>query len=410
MELRIKVIKSNISIYLLILVFFPPDILERMSDSVNNLQKFIQILLLIGLAFLLIIKGSIRFKKSHFYWMAFCAYGLILTAALQPEYVYNYLVKVVVPIFSVILLFLYFMIEETDIENLLGCMARHWMTLILLNALLMLIFPNGVIQSAASATHERANWLFGSKNNVVYPLIFGGSFIALYGATKRKWYYTFIIAIAAIEMVCSGEEGVALFGGSSTGLVGFAMFIILFYMQGIVIRLRIINKFTFFKIGIFFFFVSMFVIYGTLSSNSGLAALFAVLGKDATASGRANAWRVALTYFFESPLVGQGYSRTLFTATLTSTYNFFLDCILRYGLLGMTFFFATLKSYSIKAADVSKNMRCYVMTVAVACLFMCGIVNTIRWEFLTFLMEFYAMSAVAFPDKVSKGRGDENYG
>jgi exopolysaccharide production protein ExoQ len=73
----------------------------------------------------------------------------------------------------------------------------------------------------------------------------------------------------------------------------------------------------------------------------------ALLGRDATFSGRTDIWMSAINVGLKSPMLGSGY-RTFYTSGLTNRiqigngHNSFLDIWLELGTVGLVLFFASL--------------------------------------------------------------------
>jgi hypothetical protein len=395
-----KVKVKDLLALLIIFIFFPPEIIERLSDSLDTVQKYIQIAAMVLLLGMTLRKRGLNFSVAHVLWGVFCLYGLGLTVYMKTGYVYLYMIKVGVPIFSAILVCMYYKAEEGGMERLIRCMAGYWAFLIMLNALCMLLFPSGIIQSAAAATRERANWLFGSKNNIVAPMIFAACFICLAyhrSGQRGKIKYFFVLMLLVLEMVSTGEESAVFMGGSATGIVAIAVLLIFFLFWRRLSRTALMKNLSVFLVALIFLGVSALVIYGSVGSSSLLGRLFAVLGKDITASGRVTAWTTALAMVLQSPVKGYGYLYTMFSSSLSSCYNFYLDCVFRYGLIGLLILFVLFAVYK-RGRGLEQDPKAYMFLVGIICMFICGVVNTMSWVYLALLLECYSAHSEQLPD------------
>lgn len=392
MKLKIQI--SDILTILVVFAFFPPSIMERMSSSFDNLQRYLQLFFIAVLLINLIINEKVKFSKSHFRWGLYCLYGLILTLMMEPESTYRFLMRVGVPVFLAVLLCLSYENKSNGIEKLLKCMNFYWTTLIFLNCLMMFLFPNGIIRSSGGATAERANWLLGSKNNVVLPLIFA-SVIFLYNwmCDSRRRFIKLVVFFAMVfySLMWAGSNGVAAFQGSSTGLLAFVLFFFLLFCIYFLHIRSLINKNIIGWVSVGFFCISVVVILGAISSNTFIGTLFEATGKDATASYRTFIWADAINRTMQSPIVGKGYTLEGLFRGSTQTYNMFLDCVYRYGIVGLMLLFSAFWSYKMNknsgCANVSSSK--YVFLVGIISMFLCAVVNSIKLEHLIVLLELY---------------------
>lgn len=392
-SVKIRIDRKDLFALCVNLAYFPPNIIERFSGGFNTMQRYVQILFIVIVLLLIIKKQKLSFSVSHVLWGIFCLYSFALTFILHRDVLYAYLTRVFVPIFSPILLIIYYKTEKNGLERFINCMAKYWAAIIVLNALFMLLYPHGIIQSTTGATMERANWLIGSKNNVVLPLIFAVSVLLIkyqQAERKKRLGYYFLFFLIIFELTCTGSLGVELMGGSSTGIVALAFFLVLFSFRKLLYRLKLDNYLSVGMLALLFLLVSIFVIGGTINTNSFLGALYGLLGKDPTASRRGVLWAVELSMIAQAPVFGHGFLITPFVSNMTGSYNLYLECLFRYGVVGLVLVFAAFFSYRNKRNRYGGSMESYIFWVGIACIFMCFVVSSIQWEYMVLLMELYA--------------------
>ena len=387
-------------ILVLIVVFFPPLILERMSDTLDKMKSLLQILFLLVLLFMLIKQRKLKSRPAIIAWCVFCAYGLAVTCMWQRENIYRYVIAVIIPIAYVILICMYCQSLPNGMMRLSKLMAFYWETLIVLNMLLMLAFPHGVVQSTAGSTHERANWLLGSKNNTVFPMILGVCFILhsyRYGGRRRKLFTALVIALAALEIFMSGPNGIALGAGSTTGLVTFMLLFMMYFCRNLFHRLRLDAVLTILAIALVFLLFDALLVFGSTGDQSVFSKVANLLNKDSTGSGRTVIWANSLKAWLEAPLFGSGYVFTTFSKTATGTYNFYLDCMVKYGIVGLALIFIVFYFYKRMGrinlyACFLIEQESFIFMIGFICLMICGFVNTIKWQYMVMILEMYAFT------------------
>ena len=383
----------------IIFAFFPPILLERLSDTMNKLQIMLQIAMMCLLFVMIILKRQLIIRKHTLMcWGVFCLYGLLITFFLAPNMIYPYCVNVIMPIFEVILICINYQNEENGMERLTKCMTFYWCFLILANLALLFLFPSGIIRSTAGATHDRANWLIGSKNNIVFPMVFAGTLIlnSIHQGTKKKRIFHYgILLIAGYEILASGANGMSFGGGSTTGLVAYMLLFVLFAMRGIMHKTNLDARLSIIFVAVLFLIITVLLVHGATNPNSMFAKVAGMLGKDSTGSGRTEVWPEVVPLFLQSPILGNGFITRTFNGSLTSTYNFYLDLAYRYGICGICLMMLVFASYTKMGRPELYSMHLdrldsLTFMIGFICLMVCGLVNTIRWQWLAMMLELYA--------------------
>ena len=392
-SLHWKIRKIDVFTFFVIFVFFPPSILERLTSFSDSLQRYVQLGFIIILAVDLFVRKAVRIPKSHLRWGLYCFYGLILTLLIEPSSTYRFVLRVGLPVFLAVLLCLFYQNRPDGMTCLLNCMNTYWVLLIALNCVTMLLFPDGIIRSSGGATMERANWLLGSKNNVVLPLIFASSVFMFHFLRKPKRRLInpiLFFAMVIFSMMWAGSNRVEAFGGSSTGLLALLVFFLMLFLGRFPLRKHLM-RLSVGWIAFAFCLLSAVVIWGSIHESSLIGSIFNIVGKDSTASYRTLIWADALERTMESPFWGRGYTVATLVSGFTQTYNMFLDCVYRYGLIGLSLLLFAFGSYrSPQAAPSGRRIiPAYVFLAGAVSMFLCAVVNSIKLEHIIVLLELY---------------------
>lgn len=389
----LKIKSFSIFTFFLIFVFFPPNILERISSSFDDLQRYLQLLCIGILMIDLISKRNVRFSQSHIRWGLFCIYGLILTLAFEPKSTYTFFMRVGVPVFLAVLMCMFYKNRPGGMQRLIECFYHYMMMLVVVNCVMMVLFPSGIIRSSGGATVERANWLLGSKNNVVLPLIFASTFFLFHYIQSQKRNLGKLIVFFGMvffNLMWAGSDGLEAFGGSATGLLALLLFFAMYIIGYTPIR-KILMRLSIGWYAVAFLILSAVVIIGSISENSFIGLIFGTVGKDATASSRTHIWLAAINRVRQAPIFGYGYTSKILAYDIRQTYNLFLDCIYRYGMIGLVMFISVFGSYKPQNKnEINVKMQPkYAFVVGIISMFLCSIVNTISLEYIIVLMELY---------------------
>lgn len=249
----------------------------------------------------------------------------------------------------------------------------------------MLFFPKGMFVSSASSSIERAEWLFGSKNNVsVFLSTF--SFVIILMRTKHSilsnLFSWFTVLVSCFCIVSTGSDSVAFLQGSSTGILMccFILFTTFFSNKKLFCsnkhKLLSTNK------------AIVFVVVVNVFLLGGLALPFVndfivnVLHKSIDFSGRVYVWKAAIKYIIQSPIIGHGYTRVVFYGdTLTSTYNMFLGMMKSFGIPSVVLILTSIHSLKVTA---SRNIQ--IVMIGLLTCFINGLMSQVDLNFIVFFM------------------------
>lgn len=184
---------------------------------------------------------------------------------------------------------------ESGRQRVLGGINLAFTFLTVLNLLIMFIYPNGIY--TASGSGVTANYyLFGSKNQMVAPLLIGMVFFIEYS------YKRFGKITISTILKCSACIIALLIGESGTGIVMMGLFTLLLSTEK-----RISKKLTpntsYIVLIVLFVLVVIYQMLGVFSYF-----IEDVLHKSITLSNRTYIWEAALLSIRQNPLIGTGVS------------------------------------------------------------------------------------------------------
>lgn len=238
-------------------------------------------------------------------------------------------------------------------EKILGGIEIAFSILIILNGIIMLVYPQGIYQTFSSNT-ETYYYLFGAKNQMVAPVLVGMCFIIENSYQKNK---RLTLSAVIKSGICIGE---ILVGGSGTGLATIIFIVIILAYQNV--KKRNINSTLSLCVVPFIFFIVVILRMQNLFSFF----IEGILNKSLDLSNRTYIWDAALASFIQNPLIGTGVSESMagsvdlrleYTERITFAHNAFLDILLIGGVVAMLFFILiilfTLRNY--KKTEMAKT-------------------------------------------------------
>ncbi len=313
------------------------------------------------------------------------AWGFFVTALLSPSQTVSFIKDVIFPLVEVYYLARWSFASKNKkgLKSLYAVCTCY----IVLDFISILLFPHGIFRSAVGSSVERAQWIFGSKNNAALFLLLFIVFIAfyeyfIYKRWKRLWL---LAAMSFLSIALRGNDGVSLMGGSSTGVIAIAATLLLieYYVimknrelvtvNGNMVLLGITSLYLFVLLG------------GTLPFIQKI--IINIFHKTITYSGRSRIWLTTLKYINKSPWFGHGevdfFSTVYIDGRLSFTsytYNAVLKILLNYGLIGMVLIVAYILSVSR-----SKRIDNEILFSGLIGLLIIGLMNEIPLKFMLIL-------------------------
>ena len=326
-------------------------IFERMSSTMGTILSAIK---LIALVYCLFRMGRRkRFKKSevlnkmHFWFLLYCIVGAISTALSTPEQMLSYIKNYLYPYISTLIVFeTIFVVDKYHFNEKISAIAKYLGIFIWINFATMIIWKNGIITSSASSARERANWIFGSKNNIVpfLPIILCviGMDMVLNKEKKNSAFFDYAtLGIAFLSFSSMGETGFEFLSGSTTALVEILAFFLISILFDRFKNTRIIRWFTMRNICIVSVAFMAIIVDVSQGSDGLISRVVSLLGKDIGFTGRYSVWAKAVETIKESPVFGIGLEERIFPtwnsrwSYNTSIYSYWLSIGVRFGLAGL---------------------------------------------------------------------------
>lgn len=227
-----------------------------------------------------------------------------------------------------IVLVIYLLFNKNKEKALYYLSKILWLYL-LINTLVMLIWPNGI----ASGRVGQIVWFLGGKNNIVPWILIGGGCIILdsYERNKKMTFITYLkLAICSVQ---------AFLCDSSTAVVVMIILWGIYLINIIVNNQKLLNFFMggkrlFLLVAIGF----VFVVFFTTRSNV-LQEFSEWFGKDITFNGRTGIWIVALNYIKDNPWFGAGPVLVFdmgWSVYMTHAHCLYLNICAHNGIIGLS--------------------------------------------------------------------------
>lgn len=165
-KIYIDILEIKIVVYYMIM--FPFQLIERLFPFMDSTLKVLQIIVFVLCILEIVIKRMPLFTTWEIPMILFTLWGGVSTCIQSPDEIFYYIHWTIFPFISMIAFSKCIYCEGFD--KVARCISRLYIIAIWINFILMLFFPEGVIYSNIGAVTYRANWLFGSKNNIVAEL------------------------------------------------------------------------------------------------------------------------------------------------------------------------------------------------------------------------------------------------
>jgi hypothetical protein len=307
----------------------------------------------------------------------------LLIAVLNGEEIYKCFARVIFPVVGSF--FICFYIFHDELENVFERIGNYFAVLVWLNVILMLLFPNGVIYSSESAVVARANWLWGSKNNIVDYVHVIMAFLLLGMETKKyKWKRVITIIAFYLSVVSMHSEGVKIFKGSATATIMVTLILILYVLRNKAIVRNVIYYMSVGRMAFISFILTGFVFYVGLNSEryAILNKILGVLDKNTT-FGRNSVWRIVLQNIYASFPWGIG-EKSVWLSFTQFTYSFWGNQLMRYGLFGVLILMCLF--YLCDNKENIVNDRVFIIRICILALLLGGLMDEISYRAMFILL------------------------
>lgn len=257
--------------------------------------------------------------------------------------------------------------------------------LVIINLFLMIIFPHGIYSTASSGT-VTPYYLFGSKNQMVAPIL-----TCLFFEVEKSTYSKTRISNIVIYCICIIE---LIIGGSGTGLVLLFFFIIFSTLHTAHRPMPLL-----FSLLVVVLAYICLVILRVQELFSYI--IINVLHKSLTLSNRTIIWDSAIDAIKSNPLIGNGPTESLaanvhiqlsYTERDTFAHNLLLDYLLMGGIIaGLLFCCIIFFTYRQYSTYVSIHHHLSFIWWGIITYLLASIVEIYQGQFCLFLMISYLL-------------------
>ena len=383
-----------------ILIFIPICEFPLFGRINNKLDLLFSVWKLIALLYCFFKIISNRYHRKCFFdtfHLAFylmCLWELTCTLVKTPYLVFDFISENLFQYLTVFIVLNYLLNYKNQFTNRFIYIAEYIKLSIWANFVLMIVFKNGVIQSLDSSMHLRANWLFGSKNNVVpfFPLVACILGVDMY-LNKRKGikmvidYLTILVVILSFSSM--GELGFEFLLGSTTLLAEAIIYILLLFIFSYIRKFKLEKLFTFRTISMFSIALMLIIVRISNSTNGIVSYILSLAGKDTRFTGRYSVWNYAIEVIRESPVFGIGLEERIFRtwenplSLNTTIYSFWLSVAVRFGIIGVLF---TLYYFFSAEKYAQRNDKVYQMCcISFLIIMIGGLTSTINIRYWTMI-------------------------
>lgn len=379
--------------------FLIPPIVENIvtnvphADATLNIARILFVLMMLVFS---LTRKTLKLTTMEIALIVFAIWGFIVTLVHASERLFQYSGSVFFKIIAMI--FLVNNMTNGKEEKTISGIAHYFTALIWINAVLMILFPHGLFMSSVGAVVKRANWIFGSKNNVTLYAIVVLCVLYLDNLSSKRMFNYITVAIFAVEIACMGSNGVEVFGGSTTALFVLFIFGFVLFARDMAFFQLLERKVTLRCIALFSICLCLLVWHISLNRsgwiNTILSDVLNVFGKDTTFSERDIVWNNLLQFITRHPFVGHGFCQFWFPmgihARSSSMYSFWGSIVFYYGIIGLSILLIAFFLCERDGRDNRNEKQILVFKLGMMLVMMFGLVNEIHdWVYLIFLMELY---------------------
>ena len=351
MNFKLKISSSQLLNVIIFAIVFELPIFPRISEVLYRGIFVIQIAIMLCCSLYMIANKQFKNEKYELFLITYLLWGFIVIVLITSTGTYDFFRSFAYPIVSVVVMCKW--IFRGNYKKTIKYISIYYAIVIWINMILMVLYPKGLIYSSYGSIRDRANWLFGSKNNTVYILPF---LLLLFGLDsmlnpktqlgKIPRYMT--MGVLLLSFSSMGGDGFEFLSGSTTGILMILLYFVLVIIldNDKVQKLRIYKLVNFRNLSIISFIFMLLITaigQGKFLANNGLfIKLLGLTGKGIGFSGRNSVWSAALVSFFKSPIYGIGLQQKIFItynnarSTNTSLYSFWFNILVRYGAVGIT--------------------------------------------------------------------------
>ena len=326
-----KFLNNKFIMILLILPFIEPSGIEDLARFVGGIWSDIHIIfvllkwvsfIIVGIVFL-----SEAKKPDKFFLMILVYQVCTLSSTIINGNLYLSNISTAANTLGAVLLFDYYLKygKAKDFLSVVEALFSIW---IIINFISIIIFSNGIYIDDRGWNE---NWFLGYKSRHIYyyiPFLYIQSVLsALNGKKcKKKFYVFFLIIISSVYLSTSKTGLLAL-------LFSFVL-IVFFRNKNVSCKLSIRNVYIVSAV------ISYLIVFLEFQKNFEFL-IVDILNKDLTMHARSYIWNLAIKFFHESPIIGNGlisFSDLFSTWTVTQMHNMYMDILVVGGIMLLAVF------------------------------------------------------------------------
>ena len=326
MSFIIKKPTMKLPIYWIFILFLLPPFLLNRSDLfiICDLWHLAQLVMVCIMAFYYFVNYRARNTIVN---AVLCYYIVAIISSYLNGYSINTIKWDIASDLGIVLVI--YLLFNKNKEKALYYLSKILWLYLLINTLVMLIWPNGI----ASGRIGQIVWFLGGKNNILPWILIGGGCIILdsYERNKKVTFITYLkLAICSVQ---------AFLCDSSTAVVVMIILWGIYVINIIVHNKKLLNFFIggkrlFLLVALGF----VFVVFFTTRSNV-LQEFSEWFGKDVTFNGRTGIWIAALNYIKDNPLFGAGPVLVFdmgWSVYMTHAHCLYLNICAHNGIIGLS--------------------------------------------------------------------------
>lgn len=390
-----------IRIFLYIVLFIPLIPLEGLAYiapsiyDILYLYTTIPVLFISIVMFLILLRKTNTISKPLILLIIIAIYSVLLTIKASGS-----LYSVIgIWMYSIILLILceYY---KWDFDVFIGALLFLLELYVLLNFVLILIFPNGMNFENAGINQGKI-WILGYKSSLqyyVFPLIV----LTFIRAIKKRKYFNFYLTMFLAHFECIVASNTML-------LVGLLLWdiVVIFQLYRMDLcnkKIMIITSVTIISLNIVIVFLTTSFLEIPIVKN----IMLNVLHKDATFSMRIGAWQATINAIRENMIWGHGYTSKeyrlmLFNRGTAHAHNLFLELWFETGIIGVCAF-AMLIYGCLKKLYIQNNYIARILFCAFTIIFIMYIFENLlrKSSGLMWLLFWIAYNSELYEGKIKK--------
>ena len=243
-------------------------------------------------------------------------------------------------------------------QKTINALAKVLQTLVLINFLTIIFFPNGMY----STSRYETNWFF------------------MYDNTHFMWYLAAILTSVIDQMINNKKRIVLIvlliitsfctfYCMSATSVVAYVFLLINLF----ILLIRKKPFLTYGKRLIAYLFANYLIIYAQIQRYFEWF-IVGILGKGLTFTGRTTIWERTIELISQKPILGYGFETTNFSKKLgsifyTHAHNTILDIFYKGGIIAIIFFILMLLEIGNCIKKCSDKLLAGIISASVSCCF-----------------------------------------